>query len=66
VLFRSLGLRYTSSGFNTQFNIFSAQLEDEINGFVFDNASGGFRLIISMAEAIVMVLNLKSLGAYQI
>lgn len=37
-----LGLRYTSSGFNTQFNIFSAQLEDEINGFVFDNASGGF------------------------
>ena len=37
-----LGLRYTSSGFNTQFNIFSAQLEDEINGFVFDSASGGF------------------------
>jgi vitamin B12 transporter len=37
-----LGLRFTSSGFNTQFNIFSAQLEDEINGFVFDNASGGF------------------------
>lgn len=37
-----LGLRYTSSGFNTQFNIFSAQLEDEINGFVFNSASGGF------------------------
>ncbi len=37
-----LGLRYTVNGFNTQFNMFSAQLEDEINGFVFDSASGGF------------------------
>lgn len=37
-----LGLRYTFQGLQTQFNVFTAQLENEINGFVFDSATGGF------------------------
>lgn len=37
-----LGIRFSANRLQTQLNIFSAQLEDEINGFVFDSTSGGF------------------------
>ncbi len=37
-----VGMRFAHQGFSSQLNVFSAQLEDEINGFVYDAATGGF------------------------